>query len=185
MALERHDLTTREIETLERLAERLTVAAAEELEPIADALHRAGVPRGKQGPPGARPARSGFRTFEGDGERAIYVGRSAKDNDALTQSARPNDLWLHARAVRGSHVVVPLRKRETCPPALLLDAAHLAAHFSAAKGEAIVDVQYCPRRHVRKPKGMAVGAVLVEREKVLVLRIEPDRLAHLLGRAKP
>jgi len=44
----------------------------------------------------------------------------------------------------------------------------------------LVDVSYVARRHVRKPKGSAPGAVRVEREKVLGLRVDPDRLARLL-----
>lgn len=123
-----------------------------------------------------------YRTYDGTGGRAILVGRGAADNDALTlHHARPQDLWLHARGYRGAHVIVPLAKGETCPPDLLVDAATLAAHFSDARGEPTVDVQHCPRRHLRKPKGAAVGAVLVDREKVISVRLEPERLARLLA----
>jgi predicted ribosome quality control (RQC) complex YloA/Tae2 family protein len=62
----------------------------------------------------------------------------------------------------------------------LVDAAHLAVHFSDARGEAVVEVQYTPRKWVRKPKGSAPGAVAIDREKVLVLRVEPARLERLL-----
>lgn len=123
-----------------------------------------------------------FRRFVASGGRAVLVGRGAADNDALTQRhARSQDLWLHARGVAGAHVVVPLARGEVCPPELLLDAATLAAHFSDARGEPIVDVQHAPRRYVRKPRGSAPGAVLVDREKVLALRLEAKRLARLLA----
>lgn len=115
------------------------------------------------------------------GERVIFVGRGAKDNDALTTKiARPNDLWLHAKGWTGAHVIVPLAKNEACPPDLLVDAAHLAAHFSDARGESVVEIQYTPRKYVRKPKGSAPGAVVVDREKVMVLRVEPGRVERLL-----
>lgn len=46
----------------------------------------------------------------------IFVGRNARENDALTFGlARSEDLWLHARNVPGSHVVVRLEKG-TEPP---------------------------------------------------------------------
>lgn len=116
------------------------------------------------------------------GLRAILVGRGAKDNDALTTKvARPHDLWLHAKGITGAHVVVPLDKGETCPAELLIDAAHLAAHFSDARGERVVEISHAPRRHVRKPRGSPPGAVVVDREKVLVLRVEPARITLLLA----
>lgn len=122
-----------------------------------------------------------YRTLIGSGERKILVGKGASDNDVLTRDhARPHDLWLHARDVAGAHVVVPLAKGEVCPQELLVDAAHVAAHFSDARGETAVDVSYTPRRYVRKPKGAAEGLVVLEREKVLRLQLEAVRLAKLL-----
>jgi predicted ribosome quality control (RQC) complex YloA/Tae2 family protein len=122
------------------------------------------------------------RTFRGSEGRPILVGRSATHNDALTfHVAKPYHLWLHAKGVTGAHVVVPLRRGESCPAPLLVDAAHLAAHFSDARGEAVCEVSYLPRKWVRKPRGAPPGAVTTEREKVLLLRSEPARLAALLA----
>ena len=42
------------------------------------------------------------------------------------------------------------------------------------------DVAYTPRKFVKKPKGAKPGLVQVQREKVLRLRREPERLARLL-----
>jgi hypothetical protein len=134
-------------------------------------------PRG--GSTGARPP---HRTFVAQGDSQVYVGRGAAQNDALTlHVARPHDLWLHAKGYTGAHVVVPLEKGASCPPEVLIDAAHLAAHFSDARGERIVEVQTTPRRYLRKPRGSAPGAVLVDREKVLVLRVDDERLRRLLS----
>lgn len=127
-------------------------------------------------------ARHPYRRFAGAGDRAILVGRGARDNDTLTlQHARPHDLWLHARDHRGAHVVVPLGRNEDCPPQLLADAATLATHFSDARGEERAEIQYTPRRFVRKTRGAPPGAVRIERERVLSLRVEPERLRRLLA----
>ena len=80
----------------------------------------------------------------------------------------------------GSHVVVPLDRRETIDPERLVDAATLAAHFSTARGEPRVEVTYTPRRFVRKGRGSPPGAVSVLRERVLLLELEPERLDRLL-----
>jgi hypothetical protein len=137
-----------------------------------------------------RPARTGrqaplppYRTLLAASGARILVGRGAAHNDALTlRVARPHDLWLHAKGRTGAHVVIPLEKGASCPPDLLVEAAHLAAHFSEARGERVVEVQYAPRRHVRKPRGSAPGLVVVDREKVIVLRVEDVLLRGLLQR---
>ena len=111
----------------------------------------------------------------------MLVGRGAAHNDELTfHVAKPYHLWLHARGVPGAHVVMPLRREKTCPAELLIDAAHLAAHFSDARGEPVVEITYVPRKYVRKPRKSAPSAVVVDREKVLTLRMEEARLARLL-----
>ena len=122
-----------------------------------------------------------FRTFHARSGVRILVGRGAAHNDTLTfQVARPHDLWLHAKGRAGAHVLVPLAKNQSCPGDVLADAAHLAAHFSEARDEAVVEVQYATRRHLRKPRGRAPGLVVVDREKVLALRLEPAVLKGLL-----
>ena len=122
-----------------------------------------------------------FRTFHARAGSRLLVGRGAAHNDVLTfQIARPHDLWLHAKGYPGAHVIVPLTKNRSCPSDLLVDAAHLAAHFSDARDEAVVDVQYASRRHLRKPRGSAPGLVVVDREKVIAVRIDAETLRALL-----
>lgn len=124
-----------------------------------------------------------FRAFRISRDVTARVGRSAKDNDELTfHVAKGNDLWLHARGVAGSHVIVPADKSGEVPPDVLLDAAHLAAWFSPLRKSERVDVQYTQRKHLRKPgKGAPAGLVLVPKERVLHLRVEEERIRRLLA----
>ena len=129
---------------------------------------------------GRLASRLPYRKFVSQSGAAILVGRSARDNDTLTvRVARGNDLWLHARAVQGAHVVVP-GAGESPDPRALGDAALLAAHFSSARGQDGVEVAWTRAKHVRKPKGSAPGSVIVTQEKVMRVRLEQDRLASLL-----
>jgi predicted ribosome quality control (RQC) complex YloA/Tae2 family protein len=73
-----------------------------------------------------------------------------------------------------------LERGKDCPPEALIDAAHLAAHFSDARTEPVVDVQHTTKRYLRRPRGAAPGFVVVTKEKVIVLRVEPARLKLLL-----
>jgi predicted ribosome quality control (RQC) complex YloA/Tae2 family protein len=128
------------------------------------------------------PERLPYRTFRSVAGTAILVGRGAADNDALTRTvAKGNDLWLHARGVTGAHVVVRMGRGPGPDQETLLDAAHLAAHFSDARGAPLLDVAWTRAKYVRKPRGSAPGAVSYHQEKVLSLRLEPARLGRLLA----
>jgi predicted ribosome quality control (RQC) complex YloA/Tae2 family protein len=132
--------------------------------------------RGKEEP--AAPYRA-FRSLSG---HPILVGRGAAENDALSlRVARGNDLWLHARGSSGAHVVVRLPKGQGPDQETLLDAAHLAAHFSGSRQETAPEVIYTRAKYVRKPRGAAPGAVICSQERALLLRLEPARLERLLG----
>ena len=102
------------------------------------------------------------------------------DNDALTfRIARPHHVWLHARGVPGAHVIVPLERREELSQEVLLDAAHLALHHARSAGEPRGEVAWTRARLVRRVKGGAPGQVTYSGERVLAIRIEPERLARL------
>jgi predicted ribosome quality control (RQC) complex YloA/Tae2 family protein len=134
------------------------------------------------GAPKAKQTHMPYRIFQGASGARILVGKGAADNDALTLTvARPHDLWLHARGLHGAHVIVPRERSAEIAPELVLDAAHLAVHFSSARMEASAEVQHVERRYVRKPKGSAPGAVRVDRERVLLLRMDKQRLERLLA----
>ncbi|MGH7282191.1 MAG: NFACT RNA binding domain-containing protein, partial [Polyangiaceae bacterium] len=123
-----------------------------------------------------------FRTFVGRGDTKILVGRGADRNDELTfDVARPHHAWLHAKGEAGAHVVVCVKKGAELTQEQLVDAAHLAAHFSKARGETLVDVSYTYRRYVRKPRKSPPGMVLVDREKVITVRLQPERIEKLLA----
>jgi predicted ribosome quality control (RQC) complex YloA/Tae2 family protein len=108
------------------------------------------------------------------------VGRSSAKNHELTfRVAKGSDLWLHAREVEGAHVVVRLRRDEQLPADALLDAAHLAVHFSRARDESIVDVQYTNVGQLKKLP--TPGAVILKSEKVIAVRIDKARTQTLLA----
>ncbi len=123
--------------------------------------------------PGGHTGGVPFRRLLVDGDLEVWVGRNAGQNDALTlRHARKFDLWFHARGVSGSHVVLRLPGRAAQPTRVAIEqAAAIAAFFSEAKTSGLVPVQMAERKYVRKPKGAPPGAVVVEREEVLL--VEP------------
>jgi predicted ribosome quality control (RQC) complex YloA/Tae2 family protein len=184
-------IEARRAEIAAQLAEIRALLSAAEAAPDPDALRalslRAGAgsrarPGSERGPAQKTSARLPYRTFRAQGGARILVGRSARDNDALTFSAaRGNDLWLHARGVQGSHVVVQ-GPGEAPDERTLLDAAVLAAHFSSARGEDQVEVAWTRKKHVRKQKGAPPGAVTYTQERALRVRMTQTLLEAILAR---
>jgi len=106
----------------------------------------------------------------------IFVGRSGSENDHVTfDIAGPDDTWLHARGVPGSHVIVRWNSANRDDDAVLLRAAELAAFFSQSRASGRVEVDITPRRFVRKIKGAGPGMVTYRNERtVSVAPMGPD-----------
>ncbi len=140
-------------------------------EPSAKALALLDV--GRRTPKPRQEQRSAPRRFEIEGY-TVWVGRSATQNDQLLRDAHPEDAWLHARDVAGSHVVVRCRDGGEVPESVLLEAARLAARHSKAERGRNVQVTVTKVKHVRKPKNAPAGLAIVNRESTLTVRLEED-----------
>ncbi|MGI5900504.1 MAG: Rqc2 family fibronectin-binding protein [Christensenellales bacterium] len=100
----------------------------------------------------------------------VYVGKNNAQNDRLTFSAAPNDIWLHAKDMPGSHVIIRLEGQEGPSDETLLYAASLAAKFSKGKNSSLVPVDYTRRRYVKKPGGARPGFVVYTNERQIMAR---------------
>jgi predicted ribosome quality control (RQC) complex YloA/Tae2 family protein len=123
-----------------------------------------------------------YRRFEGARGGEIRVGRSAQDNDDLTfRHAKGSDLWLHTADAPGSHVVLVLGKGLDPDSEEMVDAAHLAVHFSPLRGAGRARVHVARRKEVHKPRGAKAGLVQLSGGRILDVRMQPERLRRLLG----
>ena len=122
---------------------------------------------------GGNEKREPFRRFPLPGGYEAWVGKNAKGNAELTtRYASPHDLWLHARGVPGSHVVIRRDSKTQTPDRRAVEmAAAIAAHFSDAKTQSLVPVIVTERKYVRPVKGGAPGLVRIDREDVVL--VEP------------
>lgn len=129
----------------------------EELREMADELMQGGYQKERTE---SKSARAGSRSVPllyraADGTR-IWVGKNNRQNEQLLRSAQPNHLWLHAKGVPASHVIIEC---EVPTPETLLLAAQIAAFHSKAATSANVAVDYTQRKHVKKPSGSRPGFV--------------------------
>ncbi|MCC7298461.1 MAG: DUF814 domain-containing protein [Bacteroidia bacterium] len=96
----------------------------------------------------------------------VWLGKNAKSNDQMLKLSAKNDMWLHAREIQGSHVIVR-KKHEDIPAAVLQLAANLAAKHSKAKGHGVVPVLVLERKFVVKGKNALPGEVKLLKEHVV------------------
>ena len=92
----------------------------------------------------------------------IFQGKNAAANDFLTlELANEDDIWMHAKGVPGSHVLIKVSDKL---PTLevIKKAAQIAADNSKGNSGSEVTVVYCKRRFVHKRPGMNPGQVEVE-----------------------
>jgi hypothetical protein len=143
--------------TLARLRALRDFAAAHE-----ELLSERGPGPGRAPEEPARP----FRRYRIDDRWEVWVGRSSEENDELTHRAsHPQDLWLHAQGVGGSHVVLRTGGRpDTVPRPVLEKAAALAALHSKARHSSLVPVIWTERRYVRRPRKSVPGTAVCLRE---------------------
>ena len=153
---------------LERLEELDTVPALAELRGLRTWRKQHGLDPAPAA--GKAPTELPFKVFEDRGF-TILVGRNAANNDLLTQKyAHKDDLWLHAKDVTGSHVVIRHRAGQPVPEPVVEHAAQLAGWYSRRQHDTLCPVTVTPKKFVRKPKGALPGQVVVERERVVLVK---------------
>ncbi|HCI79526.1 MAG TPA: hypothetical protein DHW02_07540, partial [Ktedonobacter sp.] len=89
----------------------------------------------------------------------ILIGKNSRQNEDVTfHQASGNDIWLHARGVPGSHVIVKSAGREI-PRSTIEQAARLAAYYSQSRASTTVPIDYTLQKHVKHMKGGGPGMV--------------------------
>ncbi|MBI5575522.1 MAG: NFACT family protein [Deltaproteobacteria bacterium] len=108
------------------------------------------------------------REFKG---YAILVGKNNVGNDRIVKElASPDDLWLHAQGIPGSHVLIKVSPKEETPNEVIEEAARLAVFHSKAKGQSNVPVFLAEARHVSKFKGAKPGLVRIAKYSTINVR---------------
>lgn len=171
IAAEQKEKTLKELDYLEgTLLDVGKCIGESELEEIRQDLMRAGYirkgvnRRQQKALPKSKPYH--YRSTDGID---IYVGKNAAQNDRLTGDARPNETWLHAKDMPGSHVII--RQEGEIPRQTLLEAAILAAWYSKGQNSSGVPIDYTLRRYVKKPGGAAPGMVIYTNQRTLFMTV--------------
>jgi len=84
----------------------------------------------------------------------VLVGRNSNENQKLLELAKANDLWMHIRDVRSSHVIIRTDK-QNLPDSVIQAAAKLCVDFSV-KSPGDYEVDYTKRKFVKVQEGSSV-----------------------------
>lgn len=152
--------TKEEIDHLSSIATSLDIALKEEdLVQIKEELIESGYIRRKGSAKREKITSRPFHYVSSDGYH-IYVGKNNYQNEELTfKFAAGNDWWFHTKGIPGSHVVVRTNGEEL-PDRVFEEAGRLAAHYSQARGQEKVEIDYTQKKNVKKPNGSKPGFVV-------------------------
>lgn len=178
LAAEQIEKTSEELDYLEGQLDNLSKCQSEsELFELRTELEKFGYVRAnknrrqmKQLPPSA-PMK-----YEAPSGHVILVGKNNLQNDKLTATAQPNEVWLHAKDMPGSHVIIV---GEEPDDATILIGARLAAAYCKGRTASRVPVDYTLRRYVKKPSGSKPGFVIYTNQHTL--NVEPMTAAEMAG----
>lgn len=183
MAIVQREQTLSELNYLEGQLDNLTKCTAEnELSELIEELKDQGyIKRDKGGKKKMKLAASKPMHFVSSTGADIYVGKNNRQNDELTlRFASPNDIWMHAKNIPGSHVIVKGASEQDT--ATMTEAALLAAYYSRARGSENVAVDYTTRKYVKKPAGAKPGMVIYTTNKTAYVTPSEEAVAGLKER---
>lgn len=102
----------------------------------------------------------------------VFIGNSNVENEYLTlHKAQKHDIWLHAKGIPGSHVVIETERKEV-PIETIAKVAQLAALKSKGKNSGKVDVDYTFIKNVKKVPKTPAGFVTFTGQKTLLVSPE-------------
>ena len=149
-----------ELEYLLSIEPSIAVCSTEdEIAEVENELIAAGAlkPSGKRNKTRTKAAEPLF--YEKDGF-TIAVGKNNLQNDKLTfKVANGGDLWVHAKDVHGSHVIVFAEGR-TIPDDVILTACEIACFWSQAQPGTKTVCDYTSRRNLKRHPSGKPGMVL-------------------------
>ncbi len=179
IAAQQRDKTLEETDYLEGMLLDVDKCVGEsELEEIRQELVRTGYMkkntnrRQQRQLPGSKP----YRYVSTDGIE-ILVGKNAAQNDRITLGAKGENIWLHAKDMPGSHVII--RAEGEIPQQTLKEAALLAAWFSKGQRSSMVPIDYTRRKYVKKPSGAAPGKVIYTHHQTAYMTAEEEQIQKI------
>ena len=179
IAAQQRDKTLAEIDYLETMLLDVDKCVGEsELEEIRQELVRTGYMKKTTSRKQQRqlPRSKPYR-YQSDDGIEILVGKNAAQNDRITLGAKPEEMWLHAKEMPGSHVIICAEGE--IPQTTMKQAALLAAWYSKGQRSSMVPIDYTLKKYVKKPSGAAPGKVIYTHQKTAYMTPEEAEIKRI------
>lgn len=150
---------------LDSIETQIILSDPQDLDDIREELKSSGYIKSRRSNKTKKRKQSKPHQFVSSDGTTIRVGKNNTQNDELTlKKARNNHIWLHAKDIPGSHVIV-----EDANPSdeTLIEAATIAAFYSKYQQSANVPVDYVEVKYVKKPNGAKPGFVIYTNQTTL------------------
>ena len=172
------DMAEKELAYFESVLDEVTISETiDELLLVQSELELAGLITENKGQKKNKKAPEIFgRTYVVNDYR-IKVGRNNSENDKLTFTAKPEDVWIHVKDYHSSHVIIE-SKNTALPDSVLLIACEICAYYSKCRDGGKVEIVYTEKKHVRKPPKSKLGFVTYDNFKSMV--VKPQKHAEFL-----
>ncbi|MFD0897255.1 NFACT RNA binding domain-containing protein [Loigolactobacillus binensis] len=174
--------TQQEIDYFQGILTQIDLAAPKDLQDIQAELRQQGYLRTKTKQKKQRVKLNQPETFYASDGTKILVGKNNLQNDRLTlKTARKTDIWLHAKDVPGSHVIIT---QADPSETTVVEAANLAAYYSKARLSASVPVDTVAVKKVHKPNGAKPGFVIYTGQKTVIVTPDEQLVQKLSQRSQ-
>ena len=120
------------------------------------------------------------REYEINGFK-VRVGRNNTENDKLTFTAKPHDIWVHAKDYHSSHVVIETQGKSV-PDNVIYIVAEICAYYSKGRDGGKTEISYTEKKNVKKPPRSKLVFVVYENYRSIT--VKPDNHLCLLIKEK-
>ncbi len=158
----------KELEYLTSVIEEISLAEdIEELLIIQGELESAGLIQSQNVSNKKSKKESFCKEYEVYGFR-IRAGRNNVENDKLTFTSKPEDIWVHAKDYHSSHVLIESNGKKV-PEDVLIIACEICAYYSKGRETGKTEIVYTEKKHVRKPPKSKPGFCVYDNFKSLIV----------------
>lgn len=156
-------LTKLDIEYLESIETLLANATPEQVSVIREELISVGLIKEKN--KHKKQEKSKPMMFVSSDGDTILVGKNNIQNDDLSfKKAKKTDIWLHAKDIPGSHVIIQNNKPSD---QTITEAGVIAAYYSKFRQSNLVPIDVIEARKLNKPTGAKPGFVTYRGQKTI------------------
>ncbi len=155
-----------ELEYLTSIFEEINFCdSVQELKIVQKEMESAGLIKEQKATARKKVEDSFCRTYEIEGFK-IKTGRNNTENDKLTFTARPYDVWVHAKDYHSTHTIIYTEGKKL-PEKVIIKVAEITAYYSKGREGGKTEIVYTERKNVKKPPKSKPGFVTYENFKSL------------------